>query len=580
MGYEWTPGKWVGGTPRQLTLVTPQTTSSYVWKPQLNFDLLEQWVMANVEQIYVYLTKSEVICESNYVTTSLNVLVCDCLGGSSVEGVTCYTDSSSSKETLMGLTSACAQETTDLKGPSSSVQFGSSSITYGCVFVNLSLVYEAWFQAPPTIPTISFRFQNPHTKGIVLNTRGATVGELVGDGTVLTFSKINSVGPFSLCLRVNSDNTSTFPIREFGYSTTAYDHIYPLGVNARIVPGMVMDAQYWCISDFSLNDIPYDLDAETGYYSIRVYPIVVQTDYQDPEFLYVSSKTLDLMYTLGVSYCVVFSIFVIYVLGILIFGGYAPMPFFISILFLCVCVFRACFMFMYPNAIFDGNPLAEYIVFEIPTFLLFSVVIISIGFWKRLAGKKDQVFLEKSTNMIIIISAGLFFVWSLWIIITVVYAEAILNQGVDASDCPGRVPDSYERESDNIRTLAIVYQAIIITITFILTVVFFYYAFLLFSASKHISRAKRFVLIVGGVLVGSFLLRCILFIIVLSLDLKSAVYMFITLFITEVLMMLVIALQFTMKVLRTAHSSMTGASDSSAGSSRHSGVNSGSVSKG
>jgi len=168
--------------------------------------------------------------------------------------------------------------------------------------------------------------------------------------------------------------------------------------------------------------------------------------------------------------------------------------------------------------------------------------------------------------MIVIIAIGIFFVWSLWIIVTVVYAEAILNQGLDVSACPGRVPDSYVRENHNIRTLAIVYQTIIITITFILALVFFYYAYLLFSASKHISRAKRFVLIVGGVLVFSFLLRCILFIIVLSLDLKSAVYMFITLFITEILMMMVIALQFTLKVVRTAHSSLSSSSNSSAAS--------------
>ena len=151
------------------------------------------------------------------------------------------------------------------------------------------------------------------------------------------------------------------------------------------------------------------------------------------------------------------------------------------------------------------------------------------------------------------------------------------------SDCPGRVPDSYTKENDNIRTLAIVYQTIIITITLILALVFFYYAYLLFSASKHISRAKRFVLIVGGVLVFSFLLRCILFIIVLSLNLTSAVYMFITLFITEVLMMLIIALQFTIKVIRTAHGTFSSTTNSSSasvhGGGRQSGSISGSVSK-
>ena len=98
-----------------------------------------------------------------------------------------------------------------------------------------------------------------------------------------------------------------------------------------------------------------------------------------------------------------------------------------------------------------------------------------------------------------------------------------------------------------------------------------------------ISRAKRFVLTVGGVLVFSFLLHCILFIIVLSLNLTSAVYMFITLFITEVLMMLIIALQFTIKVIRTAHGTFSSTTNSSSasvhGGGRQSGSISGSVSK-
>ena len=81
-------------------------------------------------------------------------------------------------------------------------------------------------------------------------------------------------------------------------------------------------------------------------------------------------------------------------------------------------------MFMYPNGVFDGNPLAEFVVFEIPTFLLFSLVIVAIYFWKTVIRKG---FFEDNFNKHILIF-GLIFVWSLWIIVTVVYAEVVLGK--------------------------------------------------------------------------------------------------------------------------------------------------------
>jgi hypothetical protein len=66
------------------------------------------------------------------------------------------------------------------------------------------------------------------------------------------------------------------------------------------------------------------------------------------------------------------------------------------------------------------------------------------------------------------------------------------------------------------------------------------------------------VVIVGGLIVVSFLARCIFFIIVLSANFTSSVYMFIVLMLTEVMMMFFIGIQFNWKYLTQGTTSSTG----------------------
>ena len=71
--------------------------------------------------------------------------------------------------------------------------------------------------------------------------------------------------------------------------------------------------------------------------------------------------------------------------------------------------------------------------------------------------------------------------------------------------------------------------------------------FLFFSypslRSEGSSKAKTFIFRLGAVIVTAFLLRCVLLLILLAIDLTSDIYLFITLMITEVLMMLLIAIE-------------------------------------
>ena len=127
------------------------------------------------------------------------------------------------------------------------------------------------------------------------------------------------------------------------------------------------------------------------------------------------------------------------------------------------------------------------------------------------------------------------------------------------SPCVGRVPLSYSTQESDTQTLTIIYQSIIIAITFLLVCVFFFYTLKLFQKAKRTSSSKQFVMVVGGVINIAFLVRCILFLILLSASIESSVYLFITLMVTEVLPMCFLFVQFNYRrIAEKLSSSSTG----------------------
>ena len=67
-------------------------------------------------------------------------------------------------------------------------------------------------------------------------------------------------------------------------------------------------------------------------------------------------------------------------------GRQVPLATWMGVIFGIVCLFRVVFCFIYVD---DGfSDLAEYVVFEIPTFLLFTGVILVTAMFMKLSKKK------------------------------------------------------------------------------------------------------------------------------------------------------------------------------------------------
>ena len=342
-------------------------------------------------------------------------------------------------------------------------------------------------------------------------------------------------------------------MRDFGYSDSSESEvIIPLGIESDIIERRVSDfSVFWC-ANLTLKKIPTTEDE--GVY--QLFPIVEMEDYNKQEEDYTDETTKVLCYVLGSFYLVDFFLlvlfFIILVKDIQRTDSSIPLVSWLGVIFMVLCIFRVVFLFSYPNAVFEDEELAEFVVFEIPTFLLFTAVFFCIFLWRNLAQKKNFFgFARGSRSNQLLIGSCLISVWMLFMVVTIVYSEVILEEGEQESECPGRVAATSSIEEDS-RVLSIVYQSIIITVTFLLAVVFFQSSYVLFrQSSKGVSDAKYFIFRIGAIIVSSFFLRCIFFIILLAAEFTSSIYMFIVLMITEVFMIFLIHLQFNEKYYKS-----------------------------
>ena len=63
----------------------------------------------------------------------------------------------------------------------------------------------------------------------MINQKGATVGEVLGDGLVLSFYSPSVIQSFFVCLRLTTSDFS-YEIPDFGYTFGNLEVIHPLGL--------------------------------------------------------------------------------------------------------------------------------------------------------------------------------------------------------------------------------------------------------------------------------------------------------------------------------------------------------------
>ena len=141
------------------------------------------------------------------------------------------------------------------------------------------------------------------SRGAVINANGATVGALVGDGCVLSFSDPQHITYFDICLLIatSQDNatTSTYPVADYGYLSEDMSVIRPLGIASEdISEKTIAESLFWCVR-LNLHSLPQGVDG-----TVKLFPISRLENYETETEEPVSKTTKVLMYFLGVCFSI------------------------------------------------------------------------------------------------------------------------------------------------------------------------------------------------------------------------------------------------------------------------------------
>uniref|UniRef100_A0A7S4NP18 Uncharacterized protein n=1 Tax=Paramoeba aestuarina TaxID=180227 RepID=A0A7S4NP18_9EUKA len=528
--FSWTPGVWVGGKAIPLNWVPETVKPDYEWKESLSLVKIEDWVRGAAERSFGFLLKSQLICDTNYLSSSLSSVVCDCYSDEDigVEGISgeCFADN---PETQINYGLVCAGEKLHIKGPSNFINFEVDSISDLCTEVSVYLIQGSWYRYATRPVTATFEFAEITPKGTVLNSNGATVGEVVGNGGRVEFEYPKRVRSMRTCLLVSDLLADPkYPVHDMAVIFPGKGYLSPLGIEDDLEEIVQDSRMFWCLN------VTQKFDE-----SLPLFPIIRSEDYEDDDDG-LSHQTKSLVYTLAACYCFDLFLLLLY-LGVTLQNylknkGILPLVSWLGVIFAVLCVFRIAFCFVYLDDQFEDNELSYFVLFEIPTFLLMSGIILVIGLFLKLSNAEDS-----KSRPFVAVALGV--IWSIFVVVVVVYSEVLLNDE-DETVCEGRIQSDNSEQEDNIRTFMIAYQSTVIALIIGFALLFLVVARSVLSSTVRSSPLSRSIFRLVVALVSAFILRSILFLILLIVDFTSDIYLFITLMITEVFLAFFISIEY------------------------------------
>jgi hypothetical protein len=279
------------------------------------------------------------------------------------------------------------------------------------------------------------------------------------------------------------------------------------------------------------------------------FPIIIENTTTATDSADYSATTQGLVYTLAGLYVLAFALLTLH-FGVISYfylrGVLQHVPhFYYALIFLqLLCIFRIVYLFAFPSGVWDDQQEANFVIFELPTFFYFTAFGLLLYHlfhsFKAVSVYSQSLpasvrFLPYAVVILLVLAWGLF--------VAVAIAVAIIDGQSTASACPGRVGSSSTSVNQQITNLSIAYQSIVITFALMLALGFaLCIVFLLRTRINSIRQRVFFAALLSSVICAlGFLARCVLFLIILSVDFTSTVYMFVTLFLTEVVVILLVS---------------------------------------
>eukprot|EP01132_Coremiostelium_polycephalum_P002244 gene2244-2767_t len=521
--FKWTEATWEPGVPVKMSWLNNKFIYTGTKKKVLNyqslFKALDEAVNIHIADLY----RSESLCRMKRIEENLKSIACSCSGPGGKE---CFTSSS----LLLGETKPCTDESSTFRFSYGMILFYPKSVPAACANMQVAQLSKQLFKST-TSQTLSSNFvsyRKPENFG-VLNSKKAVVGTLLGDGVKLSSSGIYSM---SVCFTYNGNTDKRFNILDFAAENSS--SLVPLQIETyhyqAIDPSTNQNVNYIC-ANFS------NIESTVSYF-----PINRIKDWDTANKVIFDETAKGLIYTLAVIFVAV-GVWGIFQLVVVVYKRVNKLEVIklVHLLILIVTIFiliRAIYFFILPSGSLSSNPVGDYILVVLPTFMYFTAFTIIIVLWYMIVKTKQsgKSLVKRLYWMILSINAVLYI---LFMIIILVFHFSEKNP---SNDCGARIVIPASNTTPQ-RVVSIVYAVFQALISLVIGSAFIYLGGTLYLAMRFnkvsekssSSNQQQKVFIVTFACSIGFILHCVFVLILVGAEPSNIVFSFLGLIITEII---------------------------------------------
>jgi len=360
---EWSQAEWKPSDFRELLWTKRNYTQKRTILPRIDYISFTNDVLAVIGKVFTQAYKTDAFCRYEEINTDISSLLCDLLE----HHPDCYSSETIiSRHSASGLT--CSGVASDVKSSICYISFYTDSYSkQGCYPIDIYSISKTQFELinPNIVSSALFVDSNTNTLAVVVNQNDAVVGQLISNGVELKFDI--PIDYINLCVYLSSDI-----VPAVGFTEKKLAKLLSTG-SITIIP----TTTYIHENGGVCGNI-----TEPGTY------FAVQTVSNWEEVTLISNTFLAMNITAAVLYLLL-AIGFLALLFRLFYRRQSDdrdgMKFkvFAAVTTFCFVIVRAVYLLSPPNT-FTYNPIGLYFIFELPTFLFFSLYTVILYLWGKI----------------------------------------------------------------------------------------------------------------------------------------------------------------------------------------------------
>ncbi|KAF2075202.1 hypothetical protein CYY_003507 [Polysphondylium violaceum] len=535
--FEWTPGKW---TPARS--VKPQwfDNHQYTYSGKVDrvldyqrlFDEIDNSVNLHIADLY----RSESLCRMERIEENLKSISCSCSGTGGDEE--CF----SASALILGQTKPCATEQTLFKFSYGVLFFNATSVPHACTSTVVYQLSKQLFKSttPQTLSSNFVSYRKPDNYGI-LNSKGAVIGTILGDGVRITTQGVNT---YTLCFDISQNEES------INSKYTVYDFAMEVNdnesENSTIKNILLSPMESVTFFNFNVSGVDPNMLCSNITFDQNVdsyFPIIRVEHWHDQNKEVFDKTATGLIYSLACLFLLT-ALWGLFQIGVVFFKYHTKVDTFklVHILIVIETIFitiRCIYFFVIPSGTLQGNAVGDYILVVLPTFMYFTAFTIIISLWYMIVKTKSTGRnLVKRLQMVIFTINVILYL--LFIVIVLVFHFS--EKEIKSTSCGSRIVIEASNSPPQF-VVSIVYAVIQALISLVIGSAFIYLGgslYLSMRKSKVVetsvtaSQQKKIFTVTFACSIG-FILHCVFVLILVGAEPSNMVFSFLGLIITEII---------------------------------------------